>query len=82
MPRRLAGVRFHPGGRVYYCDPGELEVEVNEAVVVEMDWGLDVGRVVITPRQMRYAEGAESPWPVVRRATPEDLAAQKARPVQ
>ncbi len=80
MPRQLAGVRFQRGGRVYYCDPGDLELQVNDPLVVEADWGLAVGWVVITPQQMIHAEGVDDLLRIVRRATPEDAAAQRGTP--
>ena len=78
MPGKLAGVRFQRAGRVHYCDPGDLELKVDDQVVVETDRGLDLGKVVIAPQQMMYAEVTEPPEPIVRLATPEDLA--KGRP--
>jgi cell fate regulator YaaT (PSP1 superfamily) len=80
MPRQLAGVRFQRGGRVYYCDPGALDLQVNDPLVVEADWGPVVGWVVIAPHQVIHAEGVEDLLRIVRRATPEDLAPQSATP--
>ncbi|MSQ40229.1 MAG: hypothetical protein EXR55_00900 [Dehalococcoidia bacterium] len=80
MPRQLAGVRFQRGERVYYCDPGDLDLKVNDRLVVEADWGPTVGWVVITPQQMIHAEGVEDLLRILRRATSEDMAAQRARP--
>ncbi len=80
MPRQLAGVRFQRGGRVYYCDPRDLDLQVNDRLVVEADWGPAVGWVVIAPQQMIHAEGVEDLLRILRRATPEDVATQKATP--
>ena len=80
MPRRLAGVRLQRAGRVHYCDPGDLELKVNDLVVVMVEGGPVVGRVVITPDQVRHAEGVEVLLPILRQATAEDVRDQ-ARPV-
>lgn len=80
MARRLAGVRFQRAGRVHYCDPGGLDLGVDDQVVVQAPWGLAVGRVVITPQQVLHVEGVEASLPILRHATAEDLAAQRATP--
>jgi cell fate regulator YaaT (PSP1 superfamily) len=71
--KKVVGVRFKKTGKVYYFDPGDMELEVNEQVVVETERGLELGRVVIAPRQVIASELAEPLKPVLRKASPEDL---------
>ena len=68
------GVRFHEAGKVYYYDAGEHDLDVGNYVVVETSHGLEIGRVVISPDQVIGSEIREALKPVVRIATPEDLA--------
>ncbi len=69
----IVGVRFKRAGKVYYFDPSDIELEVNDYVVVETARGLELGRVVIAPSQV-VANDVEKPLKlVVRKAEPEDI---------
>ena len=69
----IVGVRFKRAGRVYYFDPADVELELDDWVVVETERGIDVGRVVISPKQVLSSEITEPLRPVLRRAEEEDL---------
>lgn len=42
---RVIGVRFKTAGKVYYFDPGELELEIGANVIVETARGMEFGTV-------------------------------------
>ena len=44
---KVIGVKFRNSGRVYYFDPGDLDIQAGQGVVVE------------TARGVEYAEGTE-----------------------
>ncbi len=69
----IVGIRFKKAGRVYYFDPAGIDLEVNDYVVVETTRGLELGRVVISPKQVLASEIAGPLKPVVRKAEPEDV---------
>lgn len=69
----VVGVRFKRAGRVYYFDPAGIEINLGEWVVVETARGLEVGRVVISPKQVIASEITEPLKAVLRKATEEDL---------
>lgn len=69
----VVGVRFKRAGRVYYFDPADLDLAIGEIVVVESARGVELGRIVIAPRQVVDSEIKEPLRPVLRKATPEDL---------
>lgn len=69
----VVGVRFKQAGKVYYFDPGELEIEINDDVVVETSRGLELGQVVSKPREVAEEEIEKPLKPVIRKATPEDI---------
>ena len=48
----IVGVRFKKAGKVYYFDPAGIDLEVNDYVVVKTTRGLEMGHVVIAPRQV------------------------------
>ena len=73
----VVGVRFQRAGRVYYFDPGGVELEVNNHVVVETEHGLSLGRVVIAPKQVIASELTQPLKPVLRKTSPEDLQQQE-----
>ncbi len=41
----VVGVAFKPLGKITPCDPGPLELKVNDAVVAEGEAGLEFGFV-------------------------------------
>jgi len=69
----VVGVRFKQAGKIYYFDPGDLNLEVNDYVVVETARGLELGHVVIAPGQVLDSEIENPLKPVVRKAEPEDI---------
>lgn len=69
----IVGVRFRRAGKIYYFNPGDIELEVNDYVVVETVRGLELGQVVITPAQLAASDIEKPLKPVVRKAEPEDI---------
>jgi cell fate regulator YaaT (PSP1 superfamily) len=69
----IVGVRFKRAGRVYYFDPAGIDLEVNDSVVVKTARGLELGQVVIAPKQVVASKVDMSLKPVVRKAEPEDI---------
>ena len=69
----VVGVRFRQAGKIYYFDPGELNLEVNDYVVVETTRGLELGHVVLAPSEVGDSEIENPLKPVVRKAEPEDI---------
>jgi cell fate regulator YaaT (PSP1 superfamily) len=69
----IAGVRFQRLSKVYYFDPAGLDLKVNDRVVVETTWGLELGQVVIAPREVAENEITEPLKPVIRKAQEADI---------
>jgi len=72
MPE-IAGVRFHQAGKVYYFDAAGIPLEVNDDVVVETSRGQELGKVVISPKQVIFSEITEPLKPIIRKAQAEDI---------
>lgn len=70
---QVVGVRFKRTGKVYYFDPGEIDLKVNDYVIVGTDRGLGLGQVVISPRQVLASDVNKPLKPIVRLAEPEDI---------
>ncbi len=69
----IVGVRFHQAGKVYYFDAADNEVEVGDYVVVETSRGQELGKVVISPKQVLFSDITEPLKPVVCKAQAEDV---------
>ncbi len=69
----IVGVRFKRAGRIYYFDAAGIELEANDCVVVQTTRGLELGQVVIAPKQVLASELKEPLKPVIRKAEPEDI---------
>jgi len=69
----IVGVRFKRAGKLYYFDPAGIDLEANDYVVVETTRGLELGHVVISPKQVLASDVEKPLKPVVRKAEPEDI---------
>ena len=68
----VVGIRFKRAGKIYYFDPGSLEVAKDDFAIVETARGLEYGEVVIGPRQVPETELVSPLKPVLRKATVQD----------
>jgi len=69
----IVGVRFKRSGKIYYFDPADLDLAVNDYVVVNTARGLEIGCVVAAPKQVSDSELSRPLKPVVRKAEADDL---------
>ncbi len=71
----VVGVRFKPTTKIYYFDPAEwLDLRAGDSVVVETARARELGRVAIPPKEVPQEEIVAPLKPVIRKATPVDLA--------
>lgn len=75
--KRIIGVRFKKPGKIYFFDPQDLKIEKNDDVIVETAMGDEIGKVVIANREIDETKMGTPLKKVVRKATQEDLEAQK-----
>lgn len=68
----VVGVRFKAVGKVYYFDPGELDIPSNTAVIVETVRGVEYGHAVLANREINEEDVVQPLKKVIRIATPED----------
>ena len=68
----IIGVRFRNIGKVYYFDPGDLNVRTGDHVVVETSRGVEYGSVVFMPREIADEKVTHPLKSIKRLATPED----------
>ena len=69
---RIVGVRFRNVGKVYYFDPLDFEIHMNDHVIVETARGIEYGNIVFTPREVSDDEVIYPLKEVLRVATPDD----------
>ena len=69
----IVGVRFRRAGKIYYFDPAGIDLEVNDYAVVKTSRGLELGRVVISPKQVLASEVNKPLKRVVRKAESKDI---------
>ncbi len=69
---KVTGVRFKKMGKIYYFDPGRLELENGMHVVVETARGIEYGLVVIDSKEVSEDKIVPPLKKVLRIATPED----------
>jgi len=69
---KVVGVRFKKAGKIYYFDPGEIDIDANPDVIVETARGIEYGSVVIPLKEVPMEEIVAPLKKVLRIATPED----------
>ncbi|MDE6943243.1 MAG: stage 0 sporulation family protein [Lachnospiraceae bacterium] len=69
---RVIGVRFRTAGKVYYFDPGKLNIKKNDHVIVETARGIEYGTVVGDPKEEPEDKVVQPLKAVLRVATPKD----------
>lgn len=69
---KVVGVRFRTAGKIYYFDPQQYDIKLNDYVIVETARGIEYGKVMIAPTDMPDDKVIQPLKPVIRLATPED----------
>ncbi|MGC4379269.1 stage 0 sporulation family protein [Fictibacillus sp. Mic-4] len=69
----VVGVRFKKAGKIYYFDPGDLEIEKDTFVIVETARGIEYGKVVIAKKQVEEQDVVLPLKKVVRNANQKDM---------
>lgn len=75
MLYRVIGVRFKPAGKIYYFDPGDLNIHQRDHVIVETARGVEYGEVVVGVREVEENEVVLPLKQVMRLADAKDAAA-------
>ncbi len=70
--KNIVGVRFKKPGKIYFFDPGELNLEQGTKVIVETAMGNEYGEVAIKKRQIQDERLTTQLKQVIRIATDED----------
>lgn len=71
--KTIVGVRFRKPGKIYFFDPGNLQIEKQDKVVVETAMGQEIGEVVTSKKMIQEETLKSSLKRVVRIATLKDL---------
>ena len=67
---KVIGVRFRVAGKIYYFDPGKLQIKRGDHVIVETARGIEYGTVVGDPREVTEDKVVQPLKAVLRVATP------------
>jgi cell fate regulator YaaT (PSP1 superfamily) len=69
---KTVGVRFKKAGKIYYFDPADFEINIDDSVVVETIRGIEFGKAVLGIREVPENEIIAPLKKVLRIATDED----------
>ena len=69
---KVIGVRFRTAGKIYYFDPGDLEIKKGDHVIVETARGIEYGTVVGEPREVTDDKVVQPLKSVLRVASTKD----------
>lgn len=71
--KKIIGVRFKKPGKIYFFDPGDLEINKNDNVIVETTMGEEIGIVIVPKREIQEEKMATPLKKVIRVANKNDL---------
>lgn len=69
---KVVGIRFQRAGKIYYFDPLDYDLETAMHVIVETARGIEMGTVLIPPKEVDDDEVVQPLKPVIRIATDDD----------
>ncbi len=70
---QIVGIRFKPVGKIYHFNPAGLKIKKNDFVVVETARGVELGKVVVSEKEISPEQLNKPLKDVLRIATDEDL---------
>lgn len=79
---RVIGVRFRTAGKIYYFNPGKLDIKKNDHVIVETARGIEYGTVVGAPKEVEDDKVIQPLKSVLRVATQKDDEQEAANKVK
>jgi len=68
----VVGIRFQKAGKIYYFDPCGFDLETGMHAIVETARGVEMGTVLIPPKEVEDEKVIQPLKPVLRIATDED----------
>lgn len=71
--KNIVGVRFRKPGKVYFFNPGYIQLNLKDKVIVETSMGEDIGEVVIRKREIPDDKLTTGLKKVIRLANSKDL---------
>lgn len=70
---KVVGVRFKNAGKVYYFDPDELDIKLNDNVIVETARGMEFGTITMDVTDIKSEDVVQPLKKIVRIANAEDI---------
>lgn len=70
---KITGIRFKRAGKIYFFDPGDLELKVGQKAIVETVRGVEMGDIVISGKMVQEEDVVQPLKKIMRAATEEDL---------
>ena len=69
---KVIGVRFRTAGKIYFFAPGKFDIKQGDNVIVETARGVEFGRVVSGPKDVKDEEVVQPLKSVIRPANEQD----------
>lgn len=69
---KVVGVRFRNAGKIYYFDPADLDITTGTHVIVETARGVEMGTVILAPKEVGDEKVIQPLKAVIRIATDAD----------
>lgn len=71
--KNIVGIKFKKPGKVYFFDPGYIDIKLKDKVIVETSAGEELAEVVVSKRSIPEEKLVAPLKQVIRIATPKDL---------
>ncbi len=74
---KVVGIRFKKAGKIYYFNPCDIDIKLQDYAIVETVRGIEFGQVVLGPKEIEESEIVSPLKDVIRVATEEDFQTDK-----
>ena len=74
---KIIGIRFRTAGKIYYFNPKDFDIKAGDKVIVETVRGVEIGSVIVAPKEVEDDKVVQPLKDVIRIATPEDIQREK-----
>ena len=75
--KKIVGIRFRSAGKNYFYDPLDIELKMNDKVIAETSFGVEMGTVSYPVTEMEDEFVKHALGKVIRKATEEDIEKQE-----
>jgi cell fate regulator YaaT (PSP1 superfamily) len=73
MKKKVVGLRFSPGGKIYDFDPQDFHLKLGDVAIAETSQGIETGQIIYINKEIETKKQKSPIKKILRKATKKDL---------